>query len=144
MRRHAWLVFVLVALTGIVPGLALLAVPDLLDDLVAWFGHELPEGVAGTPAGGALARWVGTVLLGGNVLTLALAVGPFRRGERWAWGMLWYWPAMFASHVVIYAGSARAPQVLWALVTTVALVVAWPRTESPRGHAGGVWQDSHA
>lgn len=34
------------------------------------------------------------------VLTLAVLLVPFRRGETWAWAALWVWPAFFVVHGV--------------------------------------------
>lgn len=126
----------MVAVTGIVPGIALLADPSLLGALVGWFGHEqLPADVADSDGAHALARWVGTVLLGSNGLTLVIAAGPLRRGVPWAWWAMWYWPAMFVSHAAIYADAVRLPQLAWAVLTAAVLVAARPRATAARQEA---------
>lgn len=79
LRQYAWVVFVLFAvlatLFGVFPG--------------AWFEPEVDQGDAllvTTYAGVAV------------VLTVAMAVIPFRRGERWAWLAFWVWPLFFLAH----------------------------------------------
>lgn len=37
-------------------------------------------------------RWVGMLALGLAIFTLSAALTGFRRGERWAWCTLWFWP----------------------------------------------------
>lgn len=131
VRRHGWWAFVLVAVTGIVPGVLLMAEPSALEALVTWFGHELPDGVVGSAGGDVLARWIGTVLLGANLFTLAIVAGPYRRRERWAWRVLWYWPATFVAHAMLYGEGARAPQLAWAVVTAAVLWVGRPVDPEP-------------
>jgi hypothetical protein len=45
-----------------------------------------------------LARYLGTYMVGTGVFGLVLATIPLRRGERWAWMVLWYVPVLFAVH----------------------------------------------
>jgi hypothetical protein len=47
---------------------------------------------------GELGKYMGTFMAGTGVFAMALILGPFRRRERWAWGVLWYLPALFAIH----------------------------------------------
>lgn len=47
-------------------------------------------------------RLLGTILLGMVVFGLAIILRPFRRGERWAWYVLWYYPVFFLLHVIAF------------------------------------------
>jgi len=82
-RRWAWLVFVLFAilatLFGVFPG--------------AWFEEDGFEREA---------QWlVTTYALVASVLTVAIALSAFRRGERWAWRAFWVWPVFFVIHGIV-------------------------------------------
>lgn len=63
--------------------------------------------------------------LGMAALSLAVVLGPFRRGERWAWATLWVWPAFFVAHVVTLG--TVVPDGVFAVATAVALVASRPR-----------------
>ncbi len=83
-RRWAWVVFVffavLVVLFGVFPG--------------TWF------------AGGDLSRetqWLVTTYAAATaVFGLAIALTGFRRGERWVWLALWFWPVFFVVHGIVF------------------------------------------
>lgn len=88
MRRLAsrsWIVFVLFAvlalLFGVFPG--------------TWFGD-----------GGSVGRdgqWlVTTYAAAAAVLTVAIALTAFRRGDRWAWLVFWIWPVFFVVHGIVF------------------------------------------
>lgn len=47
-------------------------------------------------------RLLGTILLGMVVFGLAIILRSFRRGERWAWYVLWYYPVFFLLHVIAF------------------------------------------
>ncbi len=47
-------------------------------------------------------RLLGTILLGMVVFGLAIILKPFRRGERWAWCVLWYYPVFFVLHIIAF------------------------------------------
>jgi ATP/ADP translocase len=47
---------------------------------------------------GELARYMATYMFGSGLLALALVVFGLRRGERWAWTVLWWVPVLFAVH----------------------------------------------
>ena len=63
--------------------------------------------------------------LGMAVLSLAVVLGPFRRGERWAWAALWVWPAFMVSHVVTLG--TLVPDGVFAVLSAGALLAARPR-----------------
>ncbi len=45
-------------------------------------------------------RQLGNFMLGFGVLTMGIAAVPFRRGERWAWHVLWSWPVVLVIQTV--------------------------------------------
>ncbi|MBA2691506.1 MAG: hypothetical protein H0U65_03300 [Rubrobacter sp.] len=54
------------------------------------------------PASILEARLMGTQLMMMAVLGLAVILGPFRHGERWAWFALWCFPAFFVIHIIAF------------------------------------------
>ncbi|GIV76434.1 MAG: hypothetical protein KatS3mg050_0828 [Litorilinea sp.] len=125
-RRYAWILFVLAALSGLVPGLMLLASLLSAAGFVNTFGHPVPQAILSDAAERAflefLSHWVGTVLIGSNLLTVFIAATAFRKGERWAWLAFWYWPFMFAAHFLMYTGGFKVSQVIGRLLTAGALL----------------------
>lgn len=63
----------------------------------------------------------GVTWAGFDVLALAVILGPYRRGERWAWYALWLLPLLWFSYFVL------APDVLYnllfALLTALGLIL---------------------
>jgi len=45
-------------------------------------------------------RQLGNFMLGFGVLTMGIAAVPFRRGEGWAWYVLWIWPVFLVIQTV--------------------------------------------
>lgn len=62
--------------------------------------------------------------VGMALLTAVIALVPFRRGDRWAWAVLWIWPAFFVAHVI--GLGTVVPDLPLALVTAAALGVSRP------------------
>lgn len=62
--------------------------------------------------------------VGMAVLAAVVALVPFRRGETWAWWVLWVWPAFFVAHVV--ALGTVVPDAFLAAVTAGALLISPP------------------
>ena len=65
--------------------------------------------------------WVGF-----NILVLALSVGPYRRGERWAWYTLWLVPLLFISYFFIAPKTIYFYLVL-ATLTALGLILPYRR-----------------
>jgi uncharacterized membrane protein YgdD (TMEM256/DUF423 family) len=109
VRSLAWTLFVFFALLavlfGVFPG--------------TWFGD-------GDDTFERDAQWLVTSYAAmAAVLTIAIAVTAFRRGERWAWLAFWAWPAFFILHgSVVFVGDF----VLAALATAALLLTRPPRT----------------
>jgi len=64
----------------------------------------------------------------GGVLALAVVLGPYRRGERWAWNTLWIYPAFLVSHVV--ALGTVIPDAVLAVIVAIALILGRPARTS--------------
>ena len=105
LRRFAWIVFLFIALLatmfGVFPG--------------GWLEDDVDRDAT------LLISTYGVVAV---VLTVAIAVTAFRRGETWAWLAFWVWPAFFLVH-----GVAFFPvDFVFAAVAVLALLVTWPRS----------------
>jgi hypothetical protein len=104
LRRYAWVVFVVFAvlatLFGIFPG--------------SWFEETVDRDLA------LLSTTYASVAV---VLTIAVAVTAFRRGERWAWFAFWVWPLFFVVHALAFF----AVDFVFAAVGVAALVLTAPK-----------------
>jgi ATP/ADP translocase len=47
---------------------------------------------------GEIARYMATYMFAAGLMALVLVLIPLRRGERWAWAVLWVVPLLFAVH----------------------------------------------
>ncbi len=124
-KKWSWTVFVLIGGMGVAMSLQMLFAPGAFGALMAKIGPPQPGALADPAAARVLAfmgRWVATSLLGLNAITVVVACTALRRRERWAaWAML-YWPAMFASHFLMYEhGPMRVVQVVWFVLSLAAL-----------------------
>jgi hypothetical protein len=64
------------------------------------------------------------------VLTLAVALTAFRRGEFWAWLALWIWPVFFVIHGLAFF----LLDFVFAALAGIALIATYPaQTRTPRG-----------
>ncbi len=54
---------------------------------------------SGLPAIGG--QVTGSFILGMNVFSVAIILKAFRRGERWAWYVLWFNPVLWISHFIV-------------------------------------------
>jgi len=70
-------------------------------------------------------RLRGSFVLGMVIFGISLIMVPFRRGERWAWYVLWYYPVFFLLHVIAFG--TFIPDGLFVLISVASLIVAYPR-----------------
>lgn len=71
-------------------------------------------------------------MIGFNLLAFLMVWVPFRHGELWAWGALWYYPLMFLWHYFHYAKGTRFSkmQILYFILTAIALLITYPQFTS--------------
>ncbi|MDP8904977.1 MAG: hypothetical protein M3N29_06645 [Chloroflexota bacterium] len=130
-ERYAWLWFAV--LSGAVIPLALVVYinPPAAIDLWARFGYELPAAIAGDEASLGyvefISHWASTGTIGFDLFALAVAVTAFRRGERWAWLVFWYWAVLFVTHFFTYQSDFRYLQLLWLVITLLVLAATFKR-----------------
>jgi hypothetical protein len=102
LGRYSWIVFVffgvLATLFGVVGG---------------WFGDDVDS---------EMQLLVSTYAAVAVVLTLGVALVPFRRGETWAWALLWVWPVFF----VVHGAAFFVVDFVFAALGVLALVVSAP------------------
>ena len=96
--KYAWMILFASAALGIFGGVALMFPSDLTSQSarVLW-----------------LTRAWGITWVGFNIFALVLSVGPYRRGERWAWYTLWLLPLLLLSYFVL------APEITLNLVPAI-------------------------
>lgn len=84
-------------------------------------GSVLHAFLASSPTDDLLAvRLRGTLLLGMIIFGVAIILVPFRRGERWAWYVLWYYPLFFVLHIIAFG--TLLPDGVLALICALCLV----------------------
>ncbi len=105
MPRWAWLIFfVLGAGSALVSPVLLLGNPPDPPSAEGLTGLSLAA--IGTHIPGistyieSLSRQLGNFMLAFGVLLAAIAAGPYRRGERWAWNVLWIMPILLGVQFV--------------------------------------------
>jgi len=99
MAKRAWLIFLLlgVAFVAAAP-INLLGRPPDPPSPEGTTGLTLAEISARIPGMstyiGSIARQMGNFMLAMGILMAAIAAGPFRKGERWAWYSMWTAPVL--------------------------------------------------
>jgi len=93
-ERYAWVVlFVFGLLDVIAAGIGLLGIPPNPPSAEGTTGRSLSQISAQVPGISdyiaSLSRQLGNFMLGSGVLIMAIALIPYRRGERWAWYVSW-------------------------------------------------------
>lgn len=125
-ERYSWFLWVLIALSGLVPAVQMLVAPLSATSYFVGFGHPIPESMLADPTEtrflAFVLQWIGTVLVGENLLTAFIALTAWREGKRWAWLALWYWPLLFASHYFMYGDVLLGDlQLVWIALTVLVL-----------------------
>ena len=83
---NAWLILFAAAALGIFGGVSLMVPTNPT--------YQLPGVIW-------IIRAWGITWIGFNILALVLIVGPYRRGERWAWYALWLMPLLLVGYFVL-------------------------------------------
>jgi hypothetical protein len=91
---------------------------------IAGFGLVV---IVAPPGGGdgLLYRADGLASVGLGVFGLLLAVVPFRRGERWAWFALWFYPVFWLAHLVfgLPPGTDHVHQIVFIVLSLAGLLL---------------------
>jgi hypothetical protein len=102
-ERYAWVLLFLVGLPVLVFGIS-----------GGFFGNDVAERTL-----------VGTFGAGMGIFGLAITLTAFRRGERWAWFVLWYYPIFFLIHVI--ALGTVLPDLIFLVISVLGLLLPFRR-----------------
>jgi hypothetical protein len=66
-------------------------------------------------------------MMGMNMLALLIIWIPFRNGELWAWGALWFYPIMFCWHHFLHAKGTKFSivQIVYCVLSALALILSY-------------------
>src|SRR5215211_9394845 len=106
--RNAWIILLASAILGIFGGVSVRVPTDPT--------YQLPGVIW-------IIRAWGITWIGFNILALALIVGPYRSGERWAWYALWLMPILLVAYFVL---SPELTHILVLAIITAALGLVLP------------------
>lgn len=109
--RFGWMILFASAALGIFGGVALM----FPSDLTSQSARDL-----------WLTRAWGITWVGFNIFALAVILGPYRRGERWAWYTLWLLPLLLLSYFVL-APHLPMNLVLAILIAALGLILPYRR-----------------
>lgn len=105
-EKYSFIVFTLIALMGVTMAIQMMVAPGTAMSYLADFDYLIPEALLNDPNGRGfflvLIQWIGATLLGGDFLTLVIALTAWRKGDRWAWFAFLYWPFLFIFHYSLY------------------------------------------
>jgi hypothetical protein len=105
--KYGWMILFASAALGIFGGVALMfpSDPTSQSARVLWL----------------MSAW-GITWVGFNILALAVIVGPYRRGERWAWCALWIVPLLFVGFFLVASERTYSHLVL-AILSALGLIL---------------------
>ena len=98
-ERYAWVLLLLIGIIVLVFGTS-----------GAFFGDDV-----------AVRTLIGTFGAGMGIFGLAITLTAFRRGERWAWFVLWYYPIFFLIHVI--ALGTVLPDLIFLVISLLGLLL---------------------
>ena len=86
-----------------------------------------------------LLRADGLALIGLGLFGGLIAIVPFRRGERWAWWALWFYPMFWTVHLIndLPPGNDHVHQVVFIALSLAGLLLTIRPYLRPRDGAGG-------
>ncbi|MGD2048143.1 MAG: hypothetical protein PVH03_01540 [Chloroflexota bacterium] len=105
-EKYSFIVFLLIAVIGMVQAIKMMIAPETGMNLLADFGYVIPNVLLNESAGITfylfLIQWIGATMFGGDFLTACIALTVWRKGEKWAWFAFLYWPFLFIYHFSLY------------------------------------------
>lgn len=114
-ERYGWTILLVSAILGLLSALVLVFSPLSIMVEPAFAAGIVP---------GALRAW-GITWVFFNILALAILLGNFRKGERWAWWALWLLPLLWLSHFLV--NPATVHNLVIAIITALGLVLPYRR-----------------
>jgi preprotein translocase subunit SecG len=66
-------------------------------------------------------RLRGTAVAGMAIFGLAIILKSYRKGEKWAWYVLWYYPVFFAIHIVAFG--TFLPDIIFLVISLLGLLL---------------------
>jgi hypothetical protein len=105
MAKHAWFIFFALGVGSVLAAFIELSGrppdPPSPEGTTGLSLDEIGERIPGMSTYvDSLARQLGNFMLAMGVLLASVAAGPFRRGERWAWYVMWVMPLLLAIQFV--------------------------------------------
>jgi hypothetical protein len=123
-QKYAWILIAIVGFVFIFDGLMFLAGvnPDpplfqsLIGESLSSFNSSFPEEAAAMTY---LFHGIGLFALGLGIFTIAVSYKPYRKGERWAWYIIWYFPILtLMSTIANYIDGGQG----WSLLLVLLIV----------------------
>lgn len=144
-EKYAWVLLFLVGLVGFVSGLAFVVFPEPLDEpgIKSLTGSTWQDIVARSPGAASLARYFlrlfGLATMGFGLFGMAISALSFRRGESWAWYVLWLNLMFLVGYIVTNfsaGGSLWLPFSSFLVITLLGLVLPFrkffPKKQPPQ------------
>jgi hypothetical protein len=103
--RVAWIVLALIGIAILVFGLI----------VTVWPGSSNP----------LFLRAIGVASIGMGFFGVMISVIPYRRGERWAWFTLWYYPVFWSAHLFgnLPPGQDHVHQIIFIVLALASLLL---------------------
>ncbi len=84
-EKYAWILLFASGIVSLILALRLILLPNPFNSGLSATGGQV----------------TGSFLIGMNVFGVAIILKAFRRGERWAWYILWFYPVLWISHFIV-------------------------------------------
>ena len=112
-EKHAWIILFVMNVFLLIFGLDVPLVPlqsGIPELASSSIGKNWSELLSSNPwladYTSIIVRQQGTALLGLNIFGLSITLKGYRKGERWAWYTLWYYPVLFVSGALLISSTA--------------------------------------
>lgn len=125
----AIIVFLIISILGLAGSISyaikpLICIPIFRQVLNADFEPFVKSGKPQETGFKKTISFLASTVLGGNFMTVFIIWAAFKDHSAYAWWSLWYWPIMFAWHLVLYKKSYFSiVQLVFFLSTTMALLL---------------------